>query len=113
MSNFVVGHAAEKHAAEYLERDGYNIVELNWHTRYCEIDIVAEKDKTVYFFEVKYRKNNSAGSGLEYITMAKQKQMKFAAEMWVQEHDWTDDYTLGAVEVTGPKFKISKLLTEL
>ncbi len=68
MTNYTTGHDAEKIAAKYLERHGYKILEMNWKTRYCEIDIVAEKNSIVYLTEVKYRKSLAYGSGLEYIT---------------------------------------------
>jgi ribonuclease HII len=99
MSNHTAGHNAEKRAAKYLETQGFKIRELNWKTRYCEIDIVAEKDGSVYFVEVKYRRSSAQGIGLEYITQRKLKQMRFAAEMWVQGHDWVGDYRLAAIGV--------------
>lgn len=40
-------------------------------TRYCEIDIVSMKDDVLWFTEVKYRKNDDFGSGLEVITTKK------------------------------------------
>lgn len=101
MSNYAVGHSAEKTAAEYLKSQGFKIKELNWKTKYCEIDIVAEKAKTVYLIEVKYRKNAKQGYGLEYITLKKLKQMQFAAEMWVSSHNWNGDYQLAAIGIDG------------
>ena len=51
--------------------DGHEIIERNWRTRYCEIDIVSIKDDVLWFTEVKYRKNDDFGSGLEVITTKK------------------------------------------
>ncbi|HTE21562.1 MAG TPA: YraN family protein [Candidatus Limnocylindria bacterium] len=99
MSNYAVGHDAEKRAAKHLESLGLKIRELNWKTRYCEIDIVAQKDKAVYFVEVKYRRNTKQGSGTDYITPRKLRQMRFAAEMWVQNHQWLDDCRLAVVSI--------------
>jgi len=113
MTNYKTGHDAEKHAAKYLASLGYKIHDLNWKTRFCEIDIVAEKSKTIYFVEVKYRKSSAFGSGLDYITPKKLNQMKFAAEMWVSSHDWKEDYQLAAIELTGPDFKVANYLTNI
>ncbi|HSX24036.1 MAG TPA: YraN family protein [Candidatus Saccharimonadales bacterium] len=113
MTNYTTGHDAEKLAADYLRAQGYKIVELNWHTRFCEIDIVAQKDATVYFTEVKYRKTTAFGSGLEYITSKKLKQMRFAAEMWVSQNRWSGDYQLAAIELTGPASTVTDFLTDL
>lgn len=99
MTNHQSGHDAERVAAEYLKEHGFNIVELNWKTRLCEIDIVAEKDKRIYFVEVKSRKTLFQGMGFDYVTTKKLSQMKFAAEMWVSEHKWQHDYQLAAVSI--------------
>lgn len=97
MSNYLVGHGAEKRAAEYLKSQGFSIIELNWKTRYCEIDIVAKKDNAMYFVEVKYRRNAKQGSGLDYILPKKLRQMQFAAEIWVSNHNWPGDYQLAVI----------------
>lgn len=96
-----IGRHGEDIAEDYLVAHGYEIVERNWRTRYCEIDIVAKKDKTVYFVEVKYRKSSTYGSGFEYITPKKQQQMQFAAEMWLQANRWDDEASLAAMSITG------------
>lgn len=101
MTNHASGHAAEKSAADYLTKLGFRIIELNWKTRYCEIDIVAEKDDAMYFVEVKSRQDSSHGYGLDYITPTKIRQMRFAAEMWVSNHDWPGEYQLAAIGVDG------------
>lgn len=101
MTNYATGHGAEKTAASYLQSLGYEIIELNWRTKYCEIDIVVQKQQIVYFVEVKYRQSANYGSPFEYITPKKLNQMKFAAEMWVANHDWPGDYQLSALSITG------------
>lgn len=113
MTNYASGHQAEKYAAQNLEAKGYEIVALNWRTRYCEIDIVAKKKKVLYFIEAKYRKNSAQGSGFDYITAKKLEQMQFAARMWVAEHDWQGDYSLGAIEVSGPQFEVTNFLAAI
>lgn len=111
-TNHETGHTAEQHAADYLYISGYKIVDINWKNRVCEIDIIAQKDKTIYFVEVKYRKNNQQGSGLEYITSKKLKQMQFAAECWIQENNWKGQYTLSAAEMTG-NYEVTSFLPNI
>lgn len=113
MTSFSTGRQAEIIAARYLVEKGYKIVEQNWRTRYCEIDIIASKDKAVYFVEVKYRQNNTQGGGLEYITASKLQQMTFASELWVHEHEWDDDYRLAAIEVSGAGFEVTNFISDL
>jgi uncharacterized protein (TIGR00252 family) len=108
-----VGRQAEDAAAEYLKNNGFKILEQNWRTRWCEIDIVAQKHGRVFFVEVKYRQSDDFGGGLEYITPKKLKQMQFAAEFWVSEHDWSGDYALSVVEITGSGLKVTNHLQDL
>lgn len=113
MTSFSTGRQAEAAAVRYLENKGYIIKDQNWRTRFCEIDIIAEKNKCLYLIEVKYRHKNDWGDGLAYITSAKLKQMAFAAEMWVQSHEWSGEYTLGAIEVSGEAFEVTTFLSSL
>ena len=81
-----IGDKGEQTAADWLTADGHEIVARNWRTRYCEIDIVSVKDDVLYFTEVKYRKNDDFGGGLAAITTKKQRQMRFAAELFIAKH---------------------------
>ena len=81
-----IGDAGEQAAADWLAADGHEIIARNWRTRYCEIDIVSVKDDVLYFTEVKYRKNDDFGGGLAAITAKKQRQMRFAAELFIVKH---------------------------
>lgn len=109
-----VGRRAEQVAAEYLESRGYRVHSLNWRTRWCEIDIVATKNSVVYFVEVKYRRTNAFGGGLDYITSRKLAQMHFAAEFWMARHSSTArDYRLAAVEVSGESYSVTAWLDDL
>jgi putative endonuclease len=122
MSTTKTGRTAEAAAAKFLEEKGYEVSERNWRTPACEIDIVAsrtqrrglfKKNRSVYFFEVKYRKNRQHGSGLDYITPAKLAQMRFAAQNWVAQNDWSGPYELGAIEVTGDDFEITEFIPQI
>ncbi len=60
MRNTEVGTRGEDIATGYLSDRGYRIIERNWHCGrgvHCvgEIDIIAQKDSTLYFIEVKCR----------------------------------------------------------
>lgn len=102
----VNGERAEKRVAAYLKAEGYKILDRNWKTRWCEIDIVAQKDKCVYFVEVKYRTSTDQGGGLDYITSQKLRKMELAARSWVEISGWQGEHTLSAAEVSGPDFEI-------
>lgn len=113
MTTTSTGRQAEAKAVKYLKQDSFTVLEQNWRTRYCEIDIIAQKDKTIYFVEVKYRATDSWGGGLDYITPNKLKQMGFAAEVWVSANKWQHDYQLAAIEVSGKDFEVTNFLVDL
>ena len=113
MTTFDTGRQAESAAAEYLKKRGYAIVAQNWRTRWCEIDVIAQKGKVVYFCEVKYRLTGRQGGGLEYITPQKLRQMSFAAEAWVHLSGWKGEYQLAAIEVSGPGFEITNFVEDI
>lgn len=83
MTTRQIGNKGEQAAADWLTARGHEIVARNWRTRYCEIDIVSVKGEVLYFTEVKYRKNDDFGDGLAAITAKKQRQMRFAAELFL------------------------------
>ncbi|MGY4893443.1 MAG: YraN family protein [Candidatus Saccharimonadota bacterium] len=82
----LIGDKAETLVVAYLERLGYRILERNWRTRYCEIDIVAAKNTLLYFVEVKYRSSSAQGGGFTAVTPAKVSQMGFAARLYEARH---------------------------
>jgi len=96
------GDSAESVAIEYLRDLGHDILERNWKTKFCEIDIVSLNDQTFYFTEVKYRKTAQQGGGLAAITAKKQQQMRFAAEFYAASHNLKAvDLRLTAIAVSG------------
>jgi ribonuclease HII len=98
-----IGNAGETVAAEYLIAHGHAILERNWRTRWCEIDVVSRKGETMYFTEVKHRKTSRQGDGLAAITRTKLQQMTLAARMYahVHEHVRGLDMRLVAIATTG------------
>ena len=116
MTNYETGHMAEKVAAEYLQKHSYDVVELNWRHARAEIDIIARKKLgwrrygPLIFFEVKHRKTDNQGRGLDYITTKKLQQMRFAAELYVSVYNYDGEYVLGAIELGGQKYNVDQIL---
>ena len=99
MSTTDDGKKAEKLVSRELQKVGHRIVFMNWRTRWCEIDIVSKNKNCVYFTEVKYRGSDKWGGGFDYITPKKLKQMNFAAELWLNENNWSKECVLQVAEV--------------
>ncbi len=55
-NTYEAGKKSEEEAVRILENRGFRIIERNFHSRFGEIDIIATKNKTLYFFEVRLRK---------------------------------------------------------
>jgi ribonuclease HII len=102
MTTKKIGDAGEQAATDYLKQQGHNIIDRNWRTKFCEIDIISHHKDTIYFTEVKYRKKDDQGGGLAAVTAQKQRQMKFAAEYYVLKNNLKDiNLRLAAIDVTG------------
>lgn len=72
---------------------GYTVLCKNFRTRWGEIDIIAEKNTKIYFFEVKTRQSLKAGLPAEAVTYYKKQHLQQAAWIFLQKHRLTDrDY---------------------
>lgn len=105
-----IGNKAELSAANWLTAEGFEIIERNWKTKYCEIDIVASKSNTIYFVEVKYRSSNKQGGAIAAITPKKLQQMGFAANLYAANYNLKTKQQLAVVTVNqGGEIKFLKL----
>lgn len=50
-----IGNYAEDAAVDFLRKKGFMILERNWRSGQCEIDIIAQHWDTIHFVEVKSR----------------------------------------------------------
>jgi putative endonuclease len=81
--NIKKGRKYEKFASEYLENKGYTILERNWNAGHKEIDIIAIKDKTIVFVEVKSSRNLNFGHPSERVDKKKRDNLINAAEQYI------------------------------
>ena len=80
------GKWGEEKASQYLEREGYTILERNMRTAHGEIDILALKGNVLTFIEVKTRSTNAFGFPEEAVSFRKQAHLLSAAEAYLQDH---------------------------
>lgn len=85
-NNRKIGTFYEQKAGEYLESQGYQILEYNYRCRRGEIDIIARDGAYLVFCEVKYRKQTTAGNPLEAVTVRKQKIISQCALYYIVTH---------------------------
>ena len=78
----VLGAYGEALAANFLQDQGYEIIERNWRCREGELDLIARENDSWVFVEVKTRRSTSADSGFEAIDEIKQQKMRRAIREW-------------------------------
>ena len=70
-SNKDFGKRGELLAAKLLKKDGYKIIEMNYRSRFGEVDIIAREGDVLVFVEVKTRSSLDFGSPGEAVTEKK------------------------------------------
>ncbi|MDR3021777.1 MAG: YraN family protein [Clostridiales bacterium] len=88
--NKMNGRVAEQIAVQYLQQDGYLILDTNWQCKIGEIDIIALKGDYLVIVEVRSRKNDLFGSGLESINLTKQKKIAKTSVEYIKSKDFFD-----------------------
>ena len=73
MNRKLFGDYGENIASKYLAKNGYEIIQKNFRTKYGEIDIVAKENNTLVFVEVKTRENGKFASPFTAVGKNKQK----------------------------------------
>lgn len=82
-----LGLRGENIAAGFLQGKGYHILERNYYTRYGELDIICEKDRTLVFVEVKTRKSTQCGFPEEAVTRQKINHLRKAALIYLNSRE--------------------------
>lgn len=79
-----VGAVGEEIAEKFLKKQGYKIIEKNYHaSRFSEIDIIARHNDMLVFVEVKMRTNLRNGYGREAVTKSKQDNIRYGAQHYM------------------------------
>ena len=71
----ILGQMGENLACEELRRRGYEILATSYRTRFGEIDIIALHEGVTVFIEVKTRRDDDFGGGVEAVTPWKQRRI--------------------------------------
>ncbi len=86
MAKVSAGAAGEVLAARFLRDKGYTITAANVHSRFGEIDIIAENAQYIAFVEVKTRSEDALYAPREAVTKAKQQKVIGTAALYLQRH---------------------------
>lgn len=91
MNKRTVGNEYEEIACNYLENNGYLILERNYYNFHKEIDIIAKMDNIICFVEVKYRADTRFGYPGEAVTLRKQKNIINSARYYLYSHGYSEE----------------------
>ena len=80
-----IGQAGEQMACDFLETQGHQILDRNWHTGHLELDIVSEAADGVHFVEVKARTAPVTTTILDQVNVGKQKRISAAAVQYLNK----------------------------
>ena len=86
----LLGLTAEEAAVAHLRAAGYSIEARNFACRYGELDVVAQKDGTLCFVEVRMRTTATWGDPSQTISFAKQRRVVKAALHYLVGNRITD-----------------------
>lgn len=78
-----IGNYGEDLACNYLINNKYSIIYRNFHCKSGEIDIIAMKDNTLIFIEVKSRYNKNYGLALLSVNYKKQMKIRNVAKYFI------------------------------
>ncbi|MGN1194909.1 MAG: YraN family protein [Acutalibacteraceae bacterium] len=82
-----IGKVGEDFAASYFQKLGFEIKARNYHSRYGEIDLIAENSDTVVFAEVKTRSFDSLDRAAGAVNTSKQKKLVLTALRYINENN--------------------------
>ncbi|MBQ3136515.1 MAG: YraN family protein [Clostridia bacterium] len=85
MEKGITGKKGEEFAAEYYRKLGCTVKEMNYHSRYGEIDVIAENESHIVFCEVKTRSGASRTNPGEAVDGKKQQRLTLTAFKYLEK----------------------------
>ena len=78
-----LGKTGEDLALDFLKSHSFSILEKNFHSKFGEIDIIAERKHCLYFVEVKTRSNLNHGAPYEAVNKRKIYHIRKASQYYL------------------------------
>jgi len=108
MNTRKIGNIAEDKAVEFLEKQGFFIIDRNFYTKFGEIDIIALKDEVYHFIEVKSGKNFKS---IYNITPIKMKRIIKSIQVYLQKNKVNAVYQIDAITIDNEELEFIKNIT--
>lgn len=103
------GRLAEMKAANYMRKQGYDLLEHSYSTRFGEIDLIFEYEDMIIFAEVKARNENSIALPREFVDSNKQEKIISTAGVYIAEHQVTKQIRFDVIEVYLENYQIKSI----
>lgn len=103
------GDIAEERACGYLRHNGFDIIDRNVYSRFGEIDIIALKNETLHFIEVK--SGSDYEKAIQNITPKKMQRFILTVETYLQKHKLDLPYSVDALSVTPEEIAMIENIT--
>lgn len=100
-----LGRQGESIAKQYLEDNGYEVLDENWEYGKAEIDLIVYKAGVMIFVEVKTRSSIAFGQPEDFVDKAKQIQMELAANEYIEIMNHENDIRFDIIAITFIKNK--------
>ena len=102
MNTRIVGRHGEDVAVDYLQSQGYTILDRNYSCRIGEVDVIAWDGESVVFVEVKSRADASFGLPRQAVNRRKQQTIVKVAQYWLYKNKRTGiSVRFDVVEILG------------
>ncbi len=95
----ILGSRGETAAADYLKRQGYEIIAANWRCPVGEFDLIARQGETLVFVEVRTRQGGIEAA-MESITPRKRAILERLAYLYMDENALESDWRIDVIAVT-------------
>lgn len=104
-----LGELGERRARSYLRKKLYRIVDKNFHSKFGEIDIIAENRKYIVFVEVKQRNLNSIAQPREFVDYSKQQKIISTAQYYLTKNPTNKQPRFDVIEIISDNNKIKSV----
>jgi putative endonuclease len=93
------GVESESMATEFLEKNGYRILERNWYNHHHEIDIIAIKDGIIAIVEVRSLSSYYFQEPYQSVNKNKQRLIISATNAYIRAHNVQEEVRFDIISI--------------
>ncbi len=108
-SKQITGQLGEDIAADFLNKQGFQMLHRNWRSGRSEVDIIASNNNSIHFIEVKTRSDKNFGLPEGKVNTAKLNQLKLAASAYLQQHPQWKNIQFDIISINLAKDKMPEI----